>query len=353
MTSDRLTRGQTGILIATALPMIGAGIAGGLGTYANIRAELGRSETALGVVAAGEGVALVLALLVVGLTMLGQAVPAVVRIGLWAAPIAASATGISAADNLTEAAVYAVTPMAMSVAAEGLGLLARRIVIHRIGVDAEALRRNADTVQRLATLRAVAANHPSTPVRWMAERRAWRLIRRIGVGDAQLGTQLVGVQRDRLQSGADAALASMLGGPAAPALPAAQPQPDAQPETGFETAADEAVAVATPHPLTPPPVQPQPPAVADPDAVMQPDAAASTAGHTPDAVDSAAAPDAQPVTTIPDPDADAQLLAAAAALNAAALAATGRPVSLRALQAHFTIGQRRAQRIQQQLPRSA
>lgn len=349
MTSDRLTRGQTYILIATAVPMIGAGVAGGLGTYANIRAELGRSETALGVVAAGEGVALILALLVVGLTMLGQAVPAVVRIGLWAAPVAASATGISAADDLTEAAVYAVTPMAMSVAAEGLGLLARRIVIHRTGVDAEALRRNADTVQRLATLRAMAANHPSTPVRWMAERRAWRLIRRIGVGDAQLGTQLVGVQRDRLQSGADAALASMLGGPAAPALPPVQPQP----ETGFETAADEAVAVATPHPLAPPPVQPQPPVAAAPDVAPQPDAAASTAGHSTDAADSAAAPDAQPVTTIPDPDADAQLLADAAELNAAALAATGRPVSLRALQAHFTIGQRRAQRIQKKLPRSA
>lgn len=349
MTSDRLTRGQTYILIATAVPMIGAGAAGGLGTYANIRAELGRSETALGVVAAGEGVVLTLALLTIGLTLLGQAVPTVVRFGLWAAPLAASGTGISAADDLTEAAVYAVTPMAMSAAAEGLGLLARRIVIHRTGVDAEALRRNADTVQRLATLRAVAANHPSTPVRWMADRRAWRLIRRIGVGDAQLGTQLVGVQRDRLQSGADAALASMLGGPAAPALPPAQPQPDVRPETGFETAADEAVAVASPHRPEPP----QPPAAAGPDAAPQPDAAASTAGHTPDAADIAAAPDAQPVTTIPDPDADAQLLADAAELNAAALAATGRPVSLRALQAHFTIGQRRAQRIQKKLPRSA
>lgn len=341
MTSDRLTRGQQFILAATAIPMIGAGIAGGLGTYTNIQAELGRSATALGVVAAGEGVALILALLVVGLTMLGQAVPAVVRIGLWAAPVAASATGTSAADNLTEAAVYAVTPMAMSVAAEGLGLLARRIVIHRTGVDAEALRRNAETVQRLATLRAMAANHPSRPVRWLSERRAWRLIRRVGVGDAQLGTQLVGVQRDRLHSGADAALASMLGGPAAPALPPVQ----SQPETAFEAAADEAVAVASPLQLDPP----QPPATAAPDAAPQPDAAASTAGHTPNAAESAAASGAQPVTTIPNPDADAQLLAEAAAFNAAALAATGKPASLRALQTRFAIGQRRAQRIQKRI----
>ncbi|MFD5509131.1 hypothetical protein ACFWIB_15320 [Streptomyces sp. NPDC127051] len=347
MTSDRLTRGQQSILAATALPMIGAGIAGGLGTYTNIRAELGRSETALGVVAAGEGVALILALLVVGLTMLGQAVPAPVRLGLWLAPVAASATGISAADSLTEAAVYAVTPMAMSVAAEGLGLLARRVVIHRTGVDAEALRRNAETVQRLATLRAVAANHPSWIVRWTAERRAWRLIRRVGVGDAQLGLQLVGVQRERLQSGADEALAAMLGSSPAPALP---PVP---PETGFETAAAEAVAVAAPLQSELPPVQPQPPAAAYLDAPAQPDAAASTAAQTPNAADGAASPDAQPMTTIPDPDADAQLLAAAVAFNAAALAATGRPASLRALQTQFAIGQRRAQRIQRELSRTA
>ncbi|MFJ1865526.1 hypothetical protein ACIOD1_12925 [Streptomyces sp. NPDC088097] len=349
MTSDRLTRGQQWTLAATALPMIGAGIAGGLGTYTNIRAELGRSETALGVVAAGEGVALTLALLVVGLTLLGQAVPAVVRLGLWAAPLAASATGISAADDLTEAAVYAVTPMAMSVAAEGLGLLARRIVIHRTGVDAEAMRRNAETVQRLATLRAMATNHPSRPVRWMSDRRAWRLIRRIGVGDTQLGAQLVGVQRDRLHSGADAALASMLGGPAAPTLPAAQPHPLALPGGGFEAAAAEAVAVASPAHLNPPPQPPHPPTTAAP----QPGATASPAGHTLSAAVPAVGPDAQPVATIPDPDADAQLLEAAAKLNAAALAADGRPASLRTLQAELHIGQRRAQRIQKQLPRKA
>jgi hypothetical protein len=89
------------------------------------------------------------------------------------------------------------------------------------------------------------------------------------------------------------------------------------------------------------------------DAPPQPDAAAFTAGHTPNASASEAAPDAQPVTSIPDPDADAQLLAAAAAFNAAALAATGRPASLRALQTKFTIGQRRAQRIQRQLAKEA
>lgn len=340
MTTKNLTRAEALILGATAIPMIGAGVIGGIGTYSNIRAELGRAETALGVVAAGEGVALILALLVVGLTMLGQAVPAVVRTGLWAAPIAASITGISTADTLTEGVVYAITPMAMSTAAEGIGLLARRIVIHRTGIDAEAMRRNAETVQRLATLRAMATGHPSKAVRRISERRAWRLIRRVGVGDAQLGMQLVEVQRDRVQSGADAALAAMFGGPAALALPPVQPQPDAQPDPDpqFEAAADEAVAVATPTP----------------DEAAQPSAPASPAAQSPNA--SAAEPDAQPgcdVSTIPNAAEDAQLLEDAAALNEAALKASGRPVSLRALQAELRIGQRRAQRIQQQLAKEA
>ncbi|MFD0358291.1 hypothetical protein ACFVHW_31860, partial [Streptomyces sp. NPDC127110] len=198
MTTDRLTCGQQWILAGTALPMIGAGIVGGLGTYTNIRTELGRSETALGVVAAGEGVVLTLALLTVGLTMLGQAVPAVVRLGLWAAPLAAAATGISAADDLTEATVYAVTPMAMSAAAEGLGLLARRIVIHRTGVDAEAIRRNAETVQRLATLKAIAANHPSPRVQWIADRRALGQNSPLGVGVWDQGKHQVGFQGVRV-----------------------------------------------------------------------------------------------------------------------------------------------------------
>ncbi|MEU4256287.1 hypothetical protein AB0B42_00595 [Streptomyces fradiae] len=350
-----LTRGQIAILAATAIPMIAAGAAGGYGTYTNITAEVGRSETALGVLAAGEGVALVLALLVVGLTMLGQSIPAIVRAGLWAAPLAAAGTGIATADSLTEAVIYTITPMAMSTSAEGLGLLARRIVVHRDGRDAEAERQNAETVQRLAYLHARTTGHPSRVVRWRSERAAWRLLRRVGVGDAQLGTQLVGVQRDRLTGGADAALALMLGASASgpQPLPAATVQP--QPE--FDSAADEAVAVAQPQPQPQPqpfvldlaPMQPVHPELRaphphtpDPQPPQPTSAAASTAGQGPDAV-----------SRVPNPDADAQLLAAAAELNAAALAETGRPASLRTLQSELRIGQRRAQRIQQQLARSA
>ncbi|MFF3911559.1 hypothetical protein ACFYZJ_37785 [Streptomyces sp. NPDC001848] len=217
----RLTRGQALILAAATLPMIGAGVAGAVGTYSNITSVFHRSATALGVVAAGEGATLVLALVLVGLTMLGQAAPAPVRLGLWLLPASASITGAIVAPHPTDAVIFAVTPLAMTVSAEGLGLLARRIVVHRTGVDMEAQRRNAETVQRLAYHRARAANHPSKGARWRSERASWRLAKRVGVGDGELGTQLVQVQRERLTEGADAALADMFGVPAAPELPAA------------------------------------------------------------------------------------------------------------------------------------
>lgn len=235
-TNATLTRGQRAVLGAATVPMIAAGGLGAWGTYTNISAEFGRAATALGVVAAGEGVTLVLALVMVGLTMLGQAAPAPVRAGLWAAPLAASFTGIAVADNGTEAVVYALTPMAMCASAEGLGLLARRIVVHRTGVDTEAQRRNAATVQRLAYHRARAANHPSESARKRSEKASWRLARRVGVGDAELGAQLVEVQRDRLRDGADAALAGMFGVAAeVPELPADE-EPEEAPEVTVERA---------------------------------------------------------------------------------------------------------------------
>lgn len=206
----KLTRGQVLVLIAACLPMIAAGAAGGWGTYTNIVTEFHRAATAIGVVAAGEGVTLVLALVMVGLTMLGQAAPAPVRIGLWLAPLTAAATGIVVADDVTEGVVYAMTPMAMSASAEGLGLLARRIVVYRTGVDMEVQRRNADTVQRLAYHRARAANHPGKWAKAYSARASWRLAKQVGVGDTKLGSQLVQVQRDRLTEGADAALLDML-----------------------------------------------------------------------------------------------------------------------------------------------
>ncbi|SEP65068.1 hypothetical protein [Streptomyces radiopugnans] len=208
---NALSREQKTVLSIAGALMLATGVVGGYGTYANIKAEFGRGATAAGMVAAGEGATLVLALVMVGVTLLGQAAPAPVRIGLWLAPVVASVVGLSVADDGTEAVIYGVSPMGMCVAAEGLGFLARRIVVYRTGTDAEAQRRNAEAVQQLAYHRAVADGHPDDKVRGKAEKAAWKLARKVGVGDLELGSRLVAVQRERLTGGADAALAGMFG----------------------------------------------------------------------------------------------------------------------------------------------
>ncbi|WP_424883292.1 conjugal transfer protein [Streptomyces sp. SLBN-8D4] len=199
--------------------MLATGVIGGIGTYSNIGHAYGRG-TALGALAAGEGATAVLALVLLGLTMLGQSSPRVVRMGLWALPAAASVMGAMAAPDPARTVIYALTPMGMSVSAEGMAFLARRIVVHTDGRDAEHERHTADLVQALAYHRARAAQHPTEWVRKFSERKSWRLARRIGVGDTALGSRLLDVQRDRVTEGADAALASMFGTPAAPALTA-------------------------------------------------------------------------------------------------------------------------------------
>lgn len=213
MTSTReLTKGQTHVLRAAAVAMVVVGGFGAWGTYSNAAAEFHRQATAAGVVAAGEGLTLILALIMLGKTMLGQPSPFVVRGGMWLAPLSAACIGLTIASDVREAAVYAVTPLAMSGAAEGLGLIARSIVVYRTGVDAEVMRRNADVARQLAFNRAVADSHPGKWKKKFAVRRYWRLARYVGVGDTELGAGLVDVQRVRVREGADAALASMYGG---------------------------------------------------------------------------------------------------------------------------------------------
>ncbi|MBD9734552.1 hypothetical protein IGX29_22610, partial [Streptomyces sp. H28] len=209
MNARTLTKGQIAVLAAAAVLMVAVGVAGGWGTYTNAVAEFHRKATAAGVVAAGEGLTLILALVMLARTMLGQPSPAVVRLGMWLAPVSASCIGITIASTVREAAVYAVTPLAMSGAAEGLGFIARSIVVYRTGTDAETLRRNADAARQLAFYRAVADSHPGGWKRKMAVRRYWRLARHVGVGDTELGAGLVDVQRTRVRDGADAALASL------------------------------------------------------------------------------------------------------------------------------------------------
>ncbi|MFF0741991.1 conjugal transfer protein [Streptomyces sp. NPDC004111] len=204
-----LTRLQKVVLGVAFAPMLATGVAGGVGTYSNISGAYG-AGTALGAVAAGEGATAVLALVLLGLTMLGQASPLVVRIGLWALPAAASVMAFTAADDPGKAVIYAVTPMGMCVSAEGMAFLARRIVVHTDGRDAEAERRAAAIVQALAYHRARAANHPDKKARTRSDKVSWRLARKVGAGDVSLGDRLLEVQRDRVTAGANAALADML-----------------------------------------------------------------------------------------------------------------------------------------------
>lgn len=223
MSTRELSNGQAVVLGVAAAAMLAVGGVGAAGTYSNAVSEFHRQATAAGVVAAGEGLTLILALTMLGLTMLGQSAPAWVRVGLWLTPVAASLTGVAIADGLRDRVVYAVTPLAMSGAAEGLGLIARRIVVYRTGRDAEADRRNAHTVQRLAYQQAVAAGHPDDEQRDDAIRKAWKLAGKVGVGDPLLAEGLVEVSRARLRQGADAALAGML--TAAPATAPPTPRP--------------------------------------------------------------------------------------------------------------------------------
>lgn len=250
-----LTGGQQAVLIAATVPMVAFGGLGAWGTYSNITSVLHRSATALGVVAAGEGATLVLALVLVGLTMLGQPAPLPVRAGLWLLPATASVTGAIVAPGTKEAVVFAITPMAMTVSAEGLGLLARRIVVHRTGVDVEAQRRNATLLRRIAYHRARAERHPKDGVRKRSALKAWRLMSRIGEGDTQLGAELISVQRGRLTEGADEALAGMLTGTSAhpqltPAQPPVSPEPDpGEPEPpDFETTVTTALTITSSEP---------------------------------------------------------------------------------------------------------
>ena len=207
--NNELTWGQRIVLGLAAVPMVGFGILGGWGTYTNIMSSFDRSATAFGVVAAGEGATLVLAMIMIGRTMLGQSSPAIVRLGLWILPAMAAYVGYSTAKTSTEQIVFAVTPMAMCVSAEGLGFLARSIVIYTTGQDMEAQRRNAETLQKIAYHQARSKNHPDERTRNRSAKKVWRIAKRVGVSDDLLGANLIGVQRDRMTQGADVALVSL------------------------------------------------------------------------------------------------------------------------------------------------
>ncbi|WP_043231623.1 hypothetical protein [Streptomyces sp. NRRL F-5193] len=201
---------QRVVLGAAFVPMLVTGGAGGYGTYTNIKAAYG-SGTAVGAVAAGEGATAVLAIVLLGLTLLGQSSPRVIRAGLWALPAAAAAMSATAAKTPGEMVIYALTPMGMTASAEGAAFLARRIVVYRDGRDAEAEAHAANLVQALAYQRAMSERHPDPKVREKAELASWKLAKKVGAGDIVLGTRLVDAQREKVTDGAHAALAAMFG----------------------------------------------------------------------------------------------------------------------------------------------
>ncbi|MFJ3727025.1 hypothetical protein ACIPYQ_31290 [Streptomyces sp. NPDC090045] len=231
MSTGRLLNRPQKVVLATAfVPMLATGAAGGAGTFSNIKGAYG-SGTALGAVAAGEGATAVLALVLLGLTMLGQSSPPVIRAGLWLLPAAAAAMAAASAPDGPRTVIYAITPLGMSVSAEGMAFLARRIVVHTDGRDAEAEARSAAIVQALAYQRARAVNHPDKKIRARSERTSWKLARKVGSGDTTLAGRLLAVQGERIASGADAALADMFVTPerdavTAPVTPALPPVPE-------------------------------------------------------------------------------------------------------------------------------
>lgn len=249
----KLTWGQITVLTLATLPMIAVGGFGGWGTYTNIVSEFGRAATAAGAVAAGEGVTLVAALVMLVLTMLGQSSPAVVRAFLWLGPLAASVMGVAVADTVTERVLYALTPLGMCGAAEGIGLLARRVVVYSTDVDAEAQRRNAAILRRIAFHRARAERHPWPWVQRVSEIAAWRLMGKLGHGDATLGSDLTAVQNTRIIDGANTALAAMFS--SAPELPAATPRHTV---AGVAATTKTPRATVTAKTATPPPAEATP-----------------------------------------------------------------------------------------------
>ncbi len=203
-----LTKVQRSLLIGTIVPILAVGVMGGIGTYTNLSHVYGKG-TALGALAAGEGATAVMAMILLITTALGQAAPRVVRAGLWLLPMAAATMGATAAKGLGQTIVYAITPMAITAAAEGLAFLTRRVVIHQVGRDVEAQARAAAVLKDLAYHQAVAAGHPDEKTRKKAVKTSWKLARKVGVGDPSLADDLMGVQRDRIGKSADIALERM------------------------------------------------------------------------------------------------------------------------------------------------
>ncbi|MFG2919620.1 helix-turn-helix domain-containing protein [Kitasatospora sp. NPDC048298] len=233
------------------------GLAGAVATFFNMRSAIGSGWMALGIVAVGEGATAVLGLMLVGLTLISRPYPAGMRIGLWLIPAVGSVTGAVVAltkdkPDYQHAMVNMVTPLAMTVAAEMAGYLARSIVVSSTGIDAEADRQTGETLRRIEWHQARAQHHPNERTRKRSAKAAWKLAKDLGRNDTRLGQQLPAAYADRTTTTALTALDALYH--RAPAQqPAELPAP--------------APAPAAPAAIEPPttPTAEQPPAVeADP-----------------------------------------------------------------------------------------
>jgi hypothetical protein len=244
----QLTRGQKIVLITTSVPMSAVGIAGGIASYLNFADLLDHASMAVSVVLAGEGATLVAALAYLLLTLLGQHTPKVVRAALWLLPVTGSVAGGLLAASTPNRVVMVVAPLAMTVAAEGVALVARRVVRFQTGVDLEQQRRSG-----LLLWHANRAANGGWYGRRVSRLAVWRLTRAFAETDTQMSVQLGEVQRYRIAEGSDANLAAALSGQrrtpvsatvapsAALAAPAAVPVPALAPKP-----VTEAPAVPTP-----------------------------------------------------------------------------------------------------------
>ena len=178
-----LTKTQKLVLAAAFVPMLATGVAGGIGTFSNIQGAYG-SGTALGAVAAGEGATAVLALVLLGLTMLGQAAPGRDPPGAVGAAGSSGGHGRHGRRGPGPHRHLRRHPHGHVRGCGGHGVPGPpdRGAHPRPGCRRRAPS-TATMVQALAYHRARAANHPDDKVRKRSERTSWKLARKAEVGD--------------------------------------------------------------------------------------------------------------------------------------------------------------------------
>jgi excisionase family DNA binding protein len=224
MNPTKLTVWQIVTLAATSLPMAAIGVAGGVASFFNFQGILNGSQSAaLSVVLAGEGAVLTCALIALSLTLMGQHSPTVVRLGMWLLPLVGSVAGVLLAPTFNTQVIMGVAPMAMTVAGEGITLVARRTVRHNTGVDLEAQRRAG-----LLVWHAGRAANGNAVTKRLSKAAVWRLTKSFAQTDGQMSIQVDDVQRFRISENLDGNLLAALTGapdvaPSTPTLPPARP----------------------------------------------------------------------------------------------------------------------------------